>query len=169
MADKTHVYQSQIVWTGNKGAGTANYADYGRDYRTEVAGKPPLPGSADPIFRGDPKLHNPEDLFVSSIASCHMLTYLALCALKGVVVTGYQDEAEGVLHIDSAGGGRFERIRLRPRVTIEKAQDTELALQLHDAAHTQCFVANSCSAPIEHEATIHTARAAETTATQGAE
>ena len=62
----THTYATHLIWHGNRGDGTASYAEYGREYRVLVAGKPALTGSADAAFRGDPALHNPEDLFVAS-------------------------------------------------------------------------------------------------------
>ena len=86
---KSHDYHAHLRWTGNLGAGTAQYTGYGRDYTVAIAGKPDLTGSADPMFRGSPELHNPEDLFLLSVSSCHMLTYLALCAKHKITVVDY--------------------------------------------------------------------------------
>ena len=61
--------------------------------RSAAEGKPPLPGSSDPAFRGDPARWNPEELLVASLSTCHMLWYLHLCADAGVVVTDYVDRA----------------------------------------------------------------------------
>ncbi len=157
MPRKSHLYSSRVTWVGNTGAGTQSYAGYARDYCVEIAAKPVLAGSADPAFRGDANLHNPEDLFLSAIAACHMLTYLALCAGRGVVVSAYEDHAEGLLSVESDGGGRFERILLRPGVTITRAENADLAMQLHQAAHALCFIGNSCSTPIQHEARVRIA------------
>ncbi len=101
--------------------------------------------SADPAFRGDPARHNPEELLVASISSCHMLWYLALCAGHGVTVTAYEDNASGTL--TEAEGGRFVEVRLKPKVTLG-AGDAEKARQLHEAAHQRCFIANSVNFPV---------------------
>lgn len=151
-------YTARLVWAGNTGAGTADYTSYGREYRVHVAGKPQLAGTADPAFRGDPALHNPEELFLSAISACHMLTYLALCARRGVSVVAYEDDAHGSVRLDSRGGGKFESVVLRPAVTISgDGGAVALAAGLHDAAHELCLIASSCSVPVRHEATVRTA------------
>lgn len=150
---RSHRYLSRIIWDGNLGDGTSNYTAYGRQYRAVIDGKPELSGSADPAFRGEPDKYNPEDLFVTAISACHMLTYLALCARSGIHVTAYEDEASGSMVLDASGGGKFEEITLRPAVTISGGDATRAA-KLHETAHQQCFIANSCSVPIRHEATI---------------
>jgi organic hydroperoxide reductase OsmC/OhrA len=120
----------------------------------EVEGKPELPGSADPLFRGDPARHNPEDLFLAAIATCHMLSYLALCARHGIRVVAYHDEASGVLALERDGGGRFTAVELNPIVTIAGDADGALAEGLHHTAHERCFIAGSCSVPIRCRATV---------------
>lgn len=150
---RSHEYRNHLVWDGNKGDGTATYAGYGREYRVRVEGKPELSGSANAMFRGDAGRHDPEDLFLAAISSCHLLSYLALCARNGVNVVAYEDQASGTLVLDASGGGKFEEVTLRPRVTIAGG-DQELAEKLHHTAHEQCFIANSCSVPIRNEATI---------------
>lgn len=159
MSDKIHSYASRICWVGNNGGGTASYRDYDRSFDVEIEGKPVLHGSADPTFRGDPARHNPEDLMLAAASACHMLTYLALCANRGVIVIAYEDEARGELRVEAAGGGRFEHLRLHPVVTLAAGQDAELARQLHEEAQRHCFIANSCRTPISHEARIRMAGA----------
>ena len=149
-----HAYSAHIIWDGNNGDGTSSYTSYGRQYRVAIAGKPDLDASADPMFRGEREKHNPEDLFVASISACHMLTYLALCARKGIRVVAYEDDALGTMSLDSRGGGRFEKVTLHPRVSIADAKDIETAKALHRTAHEQCFIANSCSVPIANEPTV---------------
>lgn len=154
---EAHEYAAHLIWTGNAGDGTGSYAGYGRQHRVVIDGKPDLLVTADPAFLGAADMHNPEDLFLSAIAGCHMLTYLALCAKRGVRVLEYEDEARGSLLVSEGGGGRFERITLRPLVTIAGEEHVPLALRLHDRAHGLCFLANSCSAPVVHEATVRSA------------
>ena len=154
MMKGAHEYSSRLVWDGNTGNGTSSYAGYGRQYHIVVAGKPDIAGSADPAFRGDADRLNPEDLFVASLSSCHMLSYLAACALKGVRVVAYEDDAKGTMTVDADGGGRFVEVVLYPKVTIADREQVALALNLHDLAHDQCFIANSCSIPIRHKPTV---------------
>jgi organic hydroperoxide reductase OsmC/OhrA len=146
-------YRSALQWTGNTGTGTSSYNNYSRDYLLHTEGKPDLPGTAGHHFRGDPTRHDPEDHFLAAIAGCHLLSYLALAARNNVVVVDYRDEVTGVLSLE-AGGGKFTSVMLRPVVTIAAGSDRERALALHDTAHEQCFIANSCSVPIHHEPTI---------------
>ena len=145
----THVYEALLTWTGNTGAGTSGYERYSRAYRVAIDGKPDLEGSADPAFRGDAGIHNPEDHFLAAISGCHMLSYLALCARRGVNVIAYEDSAHGVLRL-SGGSGAFEEVTLHPVVTIDERAYEPLAMELHDEAAQCCFIANSCSVRIEH-------------------
>ena len=159
MTKAPHDYTARLIWEGNNGDGTATYAGYGRQYRILLAGKPDLIGTADPMFRGDADRHNPEDLFLASISACHMLSYLALCARKGVRVLAYEDDAQGRMIFHADGGGRFEEVTLHPKVTIAADGDMALAERLHETAHALCFIANSCSVPIHHQATVDIAPA----------
>jgi organic hydroperoxide reductase OsmC/OhrA len=86
------------------------------------------------------------------------LSYLAVCALKGVEVIAYQDDAIGIME-ESAGAGRFTEVTLRPTVTIAAGADAKLAVALHDEAHKICFVANSVNFPVKNEPVIEVASA----------
>jgi len=151
---KSHRYATTLTWTGNVGAGTASYRGYERAHEIAVDGKPTIAGSSDPSFRGDPARWNPEELLLASISACHQLWYLHLCAVNGVVVTAYRDQAEAVMVEDEAGGGRFESAVLRPQVTIAAGSDRAKALALHHEANAKCFVANSLNFPVGHEARV---------------
>lgn len=161
VATNAHTYDVRVVWSGNLGRGTADYAAYSREHRIVVEGKPDLIGSSDPSFRGDPSLHNPEDLFVAAIAACHMLVYLGLCARSGIRVVSYEDAARGELLLEPSGGGRFREVVLSPVVSVAEGDDAELARRLHEIAHERCFIANSCSVPIRVAPTIGVVPAAE--------
>ena len=152
--EKEHHYSTQLIWTGNTGTGTANYKGYDRDHILSVTGKPEIPGSSDPSFRGNPQRYNPEELLVSSISSCHMLWYLHLCAVNGVVVVDYKDEATGMMVETADGGGYFSEVTLKPIVTITDGGMSERALSLHHDANKLCFIANSVRFPVNHEPTI---------------
>ncbi len=86
-----HTYDIQVTWTGNLGQGTSSYRAYEREHEITASGKPAIPGSSDPAFRGDRTRYNPEDLLVASLSACHMLWYLHLAAEAGVVVVDYAD------------------------------------------------------------------------------
>ncbi|SMD33053.1 Organic hydroperoxide reductase OsmC/OhrA [Reichenbachiella faecimaris] len=152
---KIHNYSSQLTWTGNRGEGTKDYKAYDRSYRIQVDGKPLLEGSSDPAFMGDASKYNPEELFLFSLSSCHMLWYLHLCAVASIVVTDYQDEAIGEMKEEEDGSGAFTEIILKPKVTITDPSKRQLALQLHHKANQMCFIANSCKCAVKHEALIH--------------
>lgn len=146
-----HNYSTQIIWTGNTGSGTSDYRSYKRNFTVEIAGKPHLEGSSDPAFRGDKNRHNPEELFVASIASCHMLWYLHLCAENGITVVDYRDNAQGVMVEEKSGAGTFESVTLKPVVTILESDKIDAAEKLHRKANQMCFIANSCKVEIGHE------------------
>lgn len=150
MTGKTHTYSVQIDWTGNLGEGTKRYTGYSRDHVIRAAGKPTIAGSADPAFRGDPARWNPEDLLVASVAACHKLWYLHLCAAAGVVVLEYTDQATGTMTENPDGSGQFTHITLSPRVTISRASDAKLALHLHHEVSSKCYIALSVNFPVHH-------------------
>ena len=158
----THDYKARLVWDGNLGDGTTSYKGYGRKYRVQFDGKPDLPGSADTIFRGDANLYNPEDLFVASLSSCHLLTYPALCPRAKISVVAYEDDASGTLVLRPDGGGKFESVTLRPKVTIAAGGDEKRAMELHETAHDMCFVGASVSVPVRVEPQIKVAQPANT-------
>lgn len=148
---RTHTYELTVTWTGDRGDGTASYRGYSRAHEVSAPGRPPLPGSSDPAFRGEPDRWNPEQLLVASLSQCHMLWYLHVCAAAGVVVTGYADTPQGVMAESADGGGHFTEVVLRPRVTVASADMVERATALHKDAHKLCFIANSVNFPVRHE------------------
>jgi organic hydroperoxide reductase OsmC/OhrA len=152
---REHHYEAHVVWTGAARGPTSSYEAYSRDLRAEVDGKPPIEGSSDPSFRGDPGRYNPEDLLVVALSACHMLSYLHLCASAGIEVTAYEDRARGTMAIKDRRL-RFVDVVLEPRVTIAKG-DLEKAIALHEEAHAQCFIASSVNFPVRHQPTVERA------------
>ena len=148
---KEHNYRINLTWTGNLGEGTATYKAYGRNHILQAAGKPELPASSDPHFRGSPERYNPEELLVAALSSCHMLSYLHLCTNNGIVVTDYRDEASGIMVETPDGGGHFQEVTLRPVVTVGSAGWIARAQELHHEAHEKCFIANSVNFPVKCE------------------
>ncbi len=155
---KQHTYQCEIEWTGNDGQGTKSYGSYRRDHVIRIAGKPEIPASSDPSFRGDKSRYNPEELLVASLASCHMLWYLHLCAVNKITVVEYRDGAEGVMRENPDGSGEFVSVTLKPQVFILEDDKRAQAADLHHKAHSLCFISRSVSFPVEVSATVSIAK-----------
>ena len=151
---RQHRYEVACVWTGDGGAGTADYRAYDRSYETRSSGRPTLEGSSDAAFRGDAERWNPELLLVAALSQCHLLSYLHRCAVSGVTVTGYSDMAEGVMTENAEGGGHFAEVVLRPIVTVAEASMVQRAEQLHEDAAARCFIASSVNFPVRHQPRI---------------
>ena len=155
---RKHTYQVTTTWTGNLGSGTSQYRAYSRNH--EIAGPhnaTPIPGSSDPVFRGDATRYNPEDLLVGALSACHMLWVLHLCAEAGIVITEYSDEAVGEMAEHPDGSGEFTLVTLHPRMSITDSARTEEALALHHKAHAVCALARSVNFPVQHEPRVGTA------------
>src|SRR6476661_5501430 len=118
--NKNHHYKVVTEWTGAKEDGTSNVRTYDRTHTATVQNKPVLELTTDNPAVGDKTKLNPEDLLLTAIASCHMLSYLYVCALEGVVVVDYKDEARGIMEEQDSGGGRFLEVILNPEVTVSE-------------------------------------------------
>lgn len=151
---KIHTYTTEVIWTGNTGAGTKGYRSYSRTHQIKSDGKPVIMGSSDPSFMGDSAKYNPEELFLASLSSCHMLWYLHLCSENEIVITAYRDAPTGIMREERNGSGQFESVLLKPQVTISTPGKLDLARKIHHKAGEKCFIANSCNFPVEHEPVI---------------
>jgi len=156
MPHDRHGYAVELQWQGNRGEGTATYRSYGREHRIHAAGKQhEIAGSSDRVFRGDPDRWNPEELVIAALAQCHLLSYLHVAAVNGIVVVDYRDSATGTLQ-QEGDGGRLIEATLRPVVTLAAQhtdEDARRAAELHHRASELCFIANSVSFPVGHEPT----------------
>jgi len=152
--NKQHHYQSALSWQPADGETTLDYRKYNRNHTVEIDDKSPLNMSSDPAFLGDKTRHNPEDLMIASLSSCHMLWYLHLAGTHGVEVLDYQDNAVAIMAEDTITGGRFTQAILKPYVTISATSSFDIAEQQHKAAHHKCFIANSVNFPVKVKATI---------------
>lgn len=135
--DGTSIHRVRVRWDPGKG-------DI-RAHTVELAGQT-LAASSAAEFGGNPDKADPEEMFVASLSSCHMLWFLALARAEGVRVTSYEDDPEGVMD-----GKRFIRVVLRPRTAFDGQVDGEGVESLHHRAHERCFIANSVSCPVEIE------------------
>lgn len=144
-------YKIELNWLGDEN-GISHRED--RLYEIHIDGKPNLKGSADKPFFGDPSLYNPEDLILSALASCHMMSFLYLCRKKGIKIASYQDNPVGVLKINNDGGGRFELVTLKPSIILVDSAYIHEVNELHKQAGKLCFIANSVNFEIRYEGTI---------------
>ena len=155
----THEYRILNTWTGNLGTGTSGYRAYSRAHELRGVEKiAAIPGSSDPVFRGDRTRYNPEELMLGALSACHMLWVLHLCADAGITVTEYADEAWGTMAEYKDGSGEYTRVVLRPRMTILQADRIADAVALHQKAHGMCAMARSVNFPVEHEPVVTAAQ-----------
>lgn len=152
-----HHYALEVEWLGNRGTGTSGYRDYGRQVVVRAEGKHEIAGSSDKPFHGDADRWNPEEFLLAGLAQCHLLSYLHVAVLRGVVVTAYVDNAVGTMRQTPDGGGHFTEVTLRPIVTVASADMVEAAREAHREASQKCFIANSVNFPVHHEPTIQVA------------
>lgn len=146
----THDYTSHVVWTGNRGEGTAHYRAYDRTWDVAVPGKAVIHCSNDPLLGGDPGKMNPEDLLLSALAACHMLWYLHYASDAGITVTGYEDSPIGRGEVGRGGAGRFVGATLRPVIRVKAGTDLALAAEIHHRIPEVCFIARSVNFPVDH-------------------
>lgn len=146
-----HLFKAELNWTSQQEESVSKL--YSKSHKIKIEGKPVLNVSAAKAFKGDPELYNPEDLLLSSLVSCHMMSYLYVCSQNGIEVLEYADHAEATLEVSPDGSGRFTEVRLYPKVKISNPDKRQLAIELHTKANQLCFIANSCNFPILHNAT----------------
>lgn len=141
-----HVFKVKLNW---------NHQDEARktykNHSIEIDKKPNLNVSAAPTFKGDATHYNPEDLLLSSLVSCHMMSYLYCCNQAKIDVLQYFDQAEALLKVEQDGSGRIIKVLLNPTVYIHDEAHYKQAMQLHVKANKLCFIANSCNFIVEHQ------------------
>jgi organic hydroperoxide reductase OsmC/OhrA len=130
-------HHARVVWEGTR--------EDLRAHRIEVAGET-VSASCAAAWGGNPDRADPEEMFVASLSSCHMLWFLALARGRRLRVTSYEDEAVGTLE-----GGRITRVGLRPQVAFESDPGPGVLAELHHEAHERCFLAASVNFPVEVE------------------
>lgn len=143
-------HRAQIRFTHSSG----HFADksFSRDHQWLFKGDQTLLASSAPAYNGNPSAVDPEDAFTASLASCHMLTFLAIAAVKGFEVLSYADDALGTLDKNADGRMSMVKVVLRPRVVFgERQPGAEELAGLHERAHMNCFIANSVSTEVTIE------------------
>jgi organic hydroperoxide reductase OsmC/OhrA len=142
-------HKARIAW--QRGEREFSYDAYSRDHTWRFDGGIEVAATAAPAYLGNPERVDPEEAFVAAVASCHMLTFLAVAARKRLVVDGYEDDAVGHLEKNAEGKLAITKVELRPVIRFggAKAPTQEEIQRLHHQAHEHCFIANSVRTEIE--------------------
>jgi organic hydroperoxide reductase OsmC/OhrA len=146
-------HRASIAW--KRTSADFTYDTYNRAHEVRFKdGAIVLPASSAPAFKGDAERVDPEEAFVGSLSSCHMLTFLAICARKRLTVESYEDDATGWLEKGENGRLWMARVALKPRVRFGENTNVDSAAlaELHRQSHVECFIANSVKTAISVEA-----------------
>lgn len=148
-------YTSVVVWSRDSAVFTDNR--YSRGHRWLFDGGVEVPASSSPHSVPLPlsveAAVDPEEAFVASLSSCHMLWFLSIAAKRGFVVDSYRDEAVGVLGKDASGKPAMTRVTLRPDAHFggDPRPTADEVTAMHHEAHEVCFIANSVKTDVRCE------------------
>jgi organic hydroperoxide reductase OsmC/OhrA len=145
--------EHKVTLTWRRGDMPFEYQKYPRDHTWKFDGGHEMVASAAPTYLGNPKNVDPEEAFVASLSSCHMLTFLAVAAKKKFVLDEYTDEAVGHMEKNTDGKLAITSVTLKPRLKFsgEKQPNDQELDEMHHAAHDQCFIANSVKTEVTVE------------------
>ncbi len=137
--------EHQVTLRWQRESSDFTYQTYNRDHQWAFDGGVVVQASASPGFLGNPSCVDPEEALIAALASCHMLTFLAIAARKHFMVDRYNDQAVGFLGKNPEGRYALTRVMLKPQIVFggERAPSAEDLRQMHEGAHRQCFIANS--------------------------
>ena len=139
-------HKVNIQWTNQPHPDNAE--DYNRNHNLLIENQV-LGMSAASDFLGDPEMADPEQVFVGSIAGCHMLFFLAIARIKKFPVASYEDQATAILGKNEDGAMAVTKVVLRPKVTFVDAEPSaEVLEKIHHSAHKKCFIANSIKSEV---------------------
>ncbi len=140
---------ANLIW--ERGSAPFDYKSYSRNHLWDFGQQNTLSASAAADFLGDPSKVDPEQAFVAALASCHMLTFLAIASMSKLTVERYEDRAVGHLGKNEAGKLVIAKIDLHPKIAFAEGQSPDSATlkRLHHKAHQECFLANTVNCPIE--------------------
>ena len=137
--------EHKVTLKWERGGTEFSYQKYPRDHTWNFDGGHTMTATAAPAYLGNPAHVDPEEAFVASLSSCHMLTFLAIACKQRFVIDSYEDEAVGHLEKNADGKLAITRVELRPKITWggDRKPSAEELDKMHHAAHENCFVANS--------------------------
>jgi organic hydroperoxide reductase OsmC/OhrA len=148
-------FTAEIIWERGEQDFLKNR--YSRQHVINFDGGLSIPASSSPhvvpMPMSDPFAADPEELFVASIANCHMLWFLSIASGKKFVVDRYKDNPAGVMQKNEQGNVAVTHCVLRPAVTFSgnHVPTKHEIVAMHDEAHHQCFIANSVTTKITCE------------------
>lgn len=141
-------YSANILWE-NAAATAFTAKTFDRTHTITLGSSQQIAASSAPEFLGNAKLANPEELFIASLSSCFMLTFLYLAALKNIPIKKYQAEAVGVLGKNSEGKMSMTEVTLKPVILFDTtAPEPTVLSELIEKAHAQCFISTSVKTKI---------------------
>lgn len=148
------VHEATIAWKRSDGE-TFLDQKYSRAHEWRFDGGAVVKGSSSPhvvaVPGSDPSAVDPEEAFVASLSSCHMLFFLSFAARAGYIVEEYTDAAEGLVERNEEGRMAVTRVTLHPRVEFAdgRVPPHEELMELHHRSHEACFIANSVKTVVE--------------------
>lgn len=154
--EKEHRHEVTVDWTGNRGTGAVDGHD--QSHKVSKDGRQDILCSVPVQYGGDDRRYNPEELLLASLATCHMVVYLYLCAQEGVRVVSYTDAAILKIAFSTPNKADVTQATLRPRVLVSDAEMISAANALHGRANAICLIANACRFPVHHEPTAEVAK-----------
>jgi organic hydroperoxide reductase OsmC/OhrA len=144
-------HRARVAW--DRGADSFEYESFSRDHSWQFGGGIEVKASSAPDYLGNPARINSEEAVVAALASCHMLTFLAIAAKKRLVVDSYADEPVGTLSRNAEGKVSITKVVLHPNVTFggDQSPSPDVCRRIHQKAHAHCFIANSVNFPVGME------------------
>ncbi|NIP31843.1 MAG: OsmC family peroxiredoxin [Candidatus Dadabacteria bacterium] len=142
-------HKLKVVWKNN--SNSMDYANFSRDHKWYFTDGLTINASSAPQFSGNSSFIDPEEAFVAAVSSCHMLTFLAICSKKRLIVSEYHDKPVGYLEKDENGKHSMTRVILNPKIIFHTTSKTPLPeeiTKIHDKSHNHCFIANSVKTEI---------------------
>ena len=146
-----HKYKIGLSWIGS--VNIHKKYRYDKTYELSFENKPKITGSADATFHGNMDLYNPEELLLSALASCHMMSFFYLCSQHKISIESYEDTPIGSLKTNPNGSGQFEEVLLQPIIKTSYTDISKLETLFSEASE-YCFIARSCNFKIKHQPTI---------------
>ena len=145
--------EHRVTLKWERGGAEFSYQKYPRNHTWKFDGGHEMTASAAPAYLGDPKKVDPEEAFVASLSSCHMLTFLAVAAKKKFMLDEYVDEAVGHMEKNTDGKLAITRVTLKQRLKFsgDKQPTPQEIEEMNHMAHDQCFIANSVKTEITVE------------------
>ena len=141
--ENIHYYDTEVGWLGNR-----------LGYLRSSAGLPVLEIASPPEFQGQPNTWTPEHLFVASLNSCYMATFIAIAEMSKLEIVRFTSRAVGKLEKAELQGYRVTEIVLKPTLVIKHERDAERARRLLEKAERNCFISNSILTDVKLDSEI---------------